>query len=250
MDIKEYGKQNKRSVVLIHPSLVSWDYFRDVIPLLEESFRLFIPVLPGYDLSDDSDFSAVESVASEIGERLAARDIGAIHAVYGCSMGGSIVLRMAVDGKVEARHFILDGGITPYQLPRVLTRPIALRDFLMVSLGKLGGERLITRAFSSTSFSDEDYRYIAAILRHCSYKTIWNTFDSCNNYDMPKRQMRFDAQIHYWCAEAEVKARKWDIRYMKRFVPDTVFKVFPGIDHGDMAAFKPGLFADEIKSLD
>ena len=155
MDIKEYGKQNKRSVVLIHPSLVSWDNFRDVIPLLEESFRLFIPVLPGYDLSDDSDFSAVESVASEIGERLAARDIGAIHAVYGCSMGGSIVLRMAVDGKVEARHFILDGGITPYQLPRVLTRPIALRDFLMVSLGKLGGERLITRAFSSTSFSDE-----------------------------------------------------------------------------------------------
>ena len=27
MEIKEFGTQNERVVVLVHPSLVTWDYF-------------------------------------------------------------------------------------------------------------------------------------------------------------------------------------------------------------------------------
>ena len=49
MTIHEYGKENSRTVVLIHPSLVMWDYFEYVIPLLKNDYHLIIPALPGYD---------------------------------------------------------------------------------------------------------------------------------------------------------------------------------------------------------
>lgn len=49
MTVYEYGKDNKKTVVLIHPSVVMWDFYEYVIPLLEKDFHVIIPALPGYD---------------------------------------------------------------------------------------------------------------------------------------------------------------------------------------------------------
>ena len=132
-------------------------------------------------------------------------------------------------------------------MPWLLTRFIALRDFGMMAMGKLGGEKLMAKAFSSSDYTDEDYKYLAQILRHCSCKTLWNTFDSCNNYKMPKEALRFHGAVHYWYGEKEKKARDWDIKYMRKFVPDTEFREFPGIDHADLAFFHPEQFAEAIR---
>ena len=249
MRIYEYGKENPECILLIHPSLVTWDYFEYVIPLLEKRYHMLIPALPGYDPNDDSEFSTVEQFASELADDILKRGILEVKAIYGCSMGGSIALRMAADGKLKAKNYIMDGGITPYQLPWILTRFIAVRDFGMMALGKLGGEKMIVKAFSSTQYNEEDLKYVAKIFRHCTYKTLWNTFDSCNNYKMPKKTMRFTGKVHYWYAEKERKSRDWDMKYIKKFVPDTVFKSFKGIDHGDMALFYPERMAQELLKL-
>ena len=249
MRIYEYGKENPECILLIHPSLVTWDYFEYVIPLLEKHYHLLIPALPGYDLNDDAEFSSVEQIASELADDILKRGVQKVKAIYGCSMGGSIALRMAASGKLKAKNYIMDGGITPYQLPWILTRFIAVRDFGMMALGKLGGEKLIVKAFSSTQYNEEDLKYVAKIFRHCTYKTLWNTFDSCNNYKMPKKTMCFTGKVHYWYAEKERKARDWDLKYMKKSVPNTVFKSFKGMDHGDMALFYPERMAQELLKL-
>lgn len=249
MRIYEFGKENQECILLIHPSLVTWDYFEYVIPILEKKYHLLIPALPGYDLTDDSQFSSVGKAALELTEDLQHKGIRGVKTIYGCSMGGSIVLRMAADGKLKAENYILDGGITPYQLPWLLTRFIALRDFGLMALGKLGGEKVIIKAFSSTQFSEEDLKYLTNIFRHCTYKTLWNTFDSCNNYKMPKEIMKFQGRIYYWYAEKERRARDWDLKYMKKFIPDTIFRSFEGMDHGDMALFYPEFMAQELCRL-
>ena len=105
------------------------------------------------------------------------------------------------------------------------------------------------KAFSSSQYSEEDLKYVANIFRHCTYKTLWNTFDSCNNFHMPKETMHFSGKIHYWYAEKERKARDWDLKYMKKYVPDTVFTCFEGMDHGDMALFYPERMAQELLAL-
>ncbi len=60
MTVHEFGKENKKTVVLIHPSLVMWDYFEYVIPLLETEYHLVVPALPGYDKDRSGDFTSVE----------------------------------------------------------------------------------------------------------------------------------------------------------------------------------------------
>lgn len=249
MNIHEFGKDNKDVILLIHPSVVRWDYFEYVIPLLEKKYHLVIPALPGYDLEDDSDFTSVEEIAAQIGDWLRENGYMQLYAVYGCSMGGSIALMLTISQALRIEHCVMDGGITPYQLPWLVTRFIALRDYLMVMAGRLGGVKLLEKAFATDDYSEEDLQYVADVLRRSSRKTLWRTFDSCNNYKVPNPVPAISAKIHYWYADGEEKERDWDIKYMKKYFTKTEFQVLPSLGHGGLVLVKPELFADMMEHL-
>ena len=249
MNIHEFGKENKETLLLIHPSIVKWDYFDYVVPLLEKKYHLLIPALPGYDSEDDSDFTSVEQIAMDLNDWLKAKCCTELFAVYGCSMGGSIALMVALGQRIPIRHCIMDGGITPYQLPWIVTRLIALKDYLMMMLGRAGGVALLEKAFATDNYSKEDLQYVADVLKHCSRKTLWRTFDSCNNYKVPDPVPKLETQMHYWYAKGEETERKLDIRYIERKFPQTVFEILPELGHGGLALLKPELFAEMICKL-
>lgn len=97
LQVREFGKENQKALCLIHPTLVRWDYFDYVIPLLEKHFHLIVPSLPGYDLENDSEFCSVECVAVSLASYLKRKGICKLDFLYGCSMGGAIALRMLID---------------------------------------------------------------------------------------------------------------------------------------------------------
>ena len=113
MTIHEFGKENDRIIVLIHPSVVMWDYFEALIPLLKDDFHLIVPALPGYDPDKKENFTSVEAIASELEEWLLENGYKSISCIYGCSMGGSIVTKMLADNTVKIHSAVIAGGITP-----------------------------------------------------------------------------------------------------------------------------------------
>lgn len=249
MNIHEFGKGNEQAILLIHPSVVRWDYFEHLIPLLKNKYHLIIPALPGYDSEDESDFTSIEKIAAELNEWLQAEEIAELYAVYGCSMGGSVALMVTLGQLIPIRHCIMDGGITPYQLPWLVTRFIALRDYLMMMLGRTGGVRLLEKAFATDEYSKEDLQYVADVLKCSSRKTLWRTFDSCNNYKIPQPIPKVDTQMHYWYADGEEKERRLDIAYMNQHFPQTEFKVLPKLGHAGLVLLKPDLFVTMINEL-
>ena len=246
MTIHEFGQENKQIIVFIHPSAVMWDYFNYIVPIMQTEFHLIIPALPGYDLEQPGDFTSVEEIAAELADWLLAHHYQTISCIYGCSMGGSVVARFLADNRIKVKTAVIDGGITPYQLPWIVTRFIAIRDFLIIYMGKLGGIKLLQRAFSTDEYSKDDLKYINKILQFMSPKTIWRTFESCNNYKMPQRIRTDCPNIEYWYSKLEIKSRKWDIKYIKRHFPQTTFKIFKNIGHGGLAALQPARMASEI----
>lgn len=46
MNIHEFGKENKETILMIHPSVVKWDYFENIIPLLQKKYHLLVPAFP------------------------------------------------------------------------------------------------------------------------------------------------------------------------------------------------------------
>lgn len=250
MTIHEYGKDNAKTVVLVHPSVVMWDFFEYVVPLLEKEYHLIIPALPGYDdKNPQQDYTCAESIAEELAEWLIKNNVTTVDVLYGCSMGGSIVLRMLADNKITVNNTICDGGITPYQIPWILTRFIALKDFLLISMGKIGGIGLLEKAFATDEYSKEDLEYMAKIFRFISYKTIWRTFDSCNNYKMPKDTVKYTGKLEYWYGDKERKERAKDLKYVKEHFPDVKFTEMKNMGHASMATLYPKNMAERIMTL-
>ena len=249
MKIHEFGNKNAPAILLIHPSLVMWDYYEAVVPLLEERYHVFVPALPGYDKEEKSDFTSVEAIAKELADYLLEQGIMEVACISGCSMGGSVAIRFLSDQRIKTKSALIDGGITPYQLPWILTRFIALRDFLMIWMGKLGGIKLLEKAFATDSYSDEDLQYIADVLYMVSAKTIWRTFDSANNYKMPEPLSISCQKIAYWYSEKEEKEREWDIAYMKKKIPQTRFRRIEDLGHGGLAVLRPDLLVAGMEEL-
>jgi pimeloyl-ACP methyl ester carboxylesterase len=205
--------------------------------------------LPGYDEEEPGDFTSVEEIAAELAGWLKERGYPSLSLVYGCSMGGSIVIRMLAEGKIHIKNAVIDGGITPYQLPRFFTVFIAVRDFLMVCMGKWGGKKLLMKMFSTDEYSDEDLKYVEKVLNFMSYQTIWRTFDSCNNYKMPEPVPQPEGYVEYWYADAEEKARAWDIGYIKKNFQNVRFVKLENIGHGGMASTQQQKMADMLSNL-
>lgn len=90
----EYGKEHQKRILLIHPSVVMWDYFEYVIPLMKDEFHLIIPALSGYDPNQKGNFTSIEQIAQELENWLIERRLDDVDCVYGCSMGGPIILKM------------------------------------------------------------------------------------------------------------------------------------------------------------
>lgn len=254
MTIHEYGQMNPRTLILLHPAGVFWDYFSYVIPLLEKDFHLIIPAFPGYnEAQPEEDFTDVESIAKELEDWLLQQGYAVPDGLYACSMGGSIALRLIADQERQGRprilNAVIDGGITPYSYPWLVTRLIAVKDFLLVSMGKIGGMRLLERAFATDSYSKEDLKYISKVLRFLSFKTIWRSFESCNNYDMPNKVLRPQTRMQYWYAAAEKKERKKDLQFMRSHFPNAELVEMQGIGHAGMASKRPEELAERLRGL-
>ena len=149
--------------------------------------------------------------------------------------------------KPSARYSPLTAAISMHPIIAWPSWRIGARSQMM--LGRMGGVHLLEKAFAADDYSREDLQYVANILKHSSRKTLWRTFDSCNNYKISKPVPKIDTQIHYWYADGEEKERKLDIAYMKQHFPQTEFKVLPKLGHAGLVLLKPELFVTMIDEL-
>jgi hypothetical protein len=113
-------------------------------------------------------------------------------------------------------------------------------------VGKIGGLGILEKAFSTNEYSKEDLLYMAKVFRFISYKTIWNTFESCNNYDMPKNMPEYKGHLQYWYGDKEAKDRAWDIQYVRKHFPKAEFIEFKNMGHGSMACLYPQKMVEQL----
>ena len=248
--LHEFGKQNSDVIVMFHPLGVWWDVFDRVIPILERRFHLVVPAVPGLDPDrPELEFTSIE----EIEEQIETWHIGHGHqhdvCLYGCSMGGSLTIRMLARGVIGPRCAVIDAGITPYRMPKAFTYLIGARDWCALEFAKHVGVRMLNSFTDTSRFTRDDLLYVKEVLSGMSSKTIWRAFYSTNNYSMPKAVFHPPFPVQYWYGEAERAARKRDIAYMKKTFPDTVFWENKGQDHAEFFTLHPDEFCDHLEAF-
>ena len=79
-------------------------------------------------------------------------------------------------------------------------------------------------------------------LKTYSPRTIRNVFWSGNNYALPETPTANDTRIAYWYGEDEEKDRRGNIRFLRRYFPQTQFHVFPKMAHAELVIVHPEKF--------
>ena len=240
ISIHEYGKENKNIIVMFHPLGVWYDVFEYVTPILEKDYHLIIPAIPGLDPDNPkSEFTSIEDIESKITDYLIKSGHTHVKCLYGCSMGGSLVIRMLASNKIITDFAVIDAGITPYEMNKFFTYCIGVRDWCIAQIGKYTSANVLSSVFDPKKYKENDILYIKKVLNSMSSKSIWNGFYSTNNYSMPKDFKEPKCKIQYWFGDEEKKEREWDINYIKKVYPKTIFVENKGQNHAEFFSLHP-----------
>lgn len=248
MRFQEFGKEHKRILVLFHASCMTWDFLRESIDLLAERFHVVVPVLPGYDMEDDSDYTGVEAIAAETEDWLLAEGYSDIAGLYGISMGGSICVRLLANGRIRVKKAVIDAGITPCQLPKWLSELLVMRDtsFMLMLKNSLG---FFSRLVPEKKYGTDTFTKLRQVMEHASRTTIRNNFRSCNTYTMPETAAGQETVIRYWYGTFEKWQRRKDIQFVMRTFPQTQTEEIKGCSHAEFVMLHPVEFAEKLTAF-
>ncbi|WP_234120864.1 alpha/beta fold hydrolase [Clostridium hydrogenum] len=245
MKFHEFGCKNEKILLMFHGSCMTWDMYEKSIKIMAEKIHVIIPAITGHDLSIKEDFTSVEEVVCETENWLFNKGYDKIDGLYGLSMGGGLAIHMLANNRIKVKYAVIDGGMTPYELPWLVTRFIVVRDFIMLELGR-SSKKLVERFFPPDKYTNEVIDGFYKALRHYNGKSIWRVFESCNNYLMPDPLPMLDTKIEYWYGEREEKDRALDIKYVKKIWTNVKFRKIMDSGHGEYCLRFPDKFAADI----
>ena len=142
---------------------------------------------------------------------------------------------------------LIDGGITPYQLPYLIRKLLLARDMLSFKLAA-NNRKILEAAFPPERFTlpgrdhKKEYDAIEAYLKTYSDQTIRNIFWSGNNYVLPKTPAKIGTKITYWYGDEEKKDRRSNIRFIKHYFPQARIHGIPKMAHAELVMISPEEF--------
>lgn len=251
MNVYEFGHEHSETLLFFQGSCTCWRDYMPSIRLLARRLHVIVPVIEGHDPMAEGDFISVEKTVRDVSDYLLERGYRELTGVYGLSFGGSMALRMLAEQRITIHKVILDGAITPYELPRWVTRLILLRDYCMVQIirSSMSTFKLLAtpeRWTPKDGDGEAKYRGMYSFLRGLSHKTIWNVFDSANNYKMPRSMPPTATKIQFWYGSLEKKSRKKDFRWVSKHLHEVHAREFPEMEHGELVMMHPEKFSDEV----
>lgn len=253
MEFKHFGSSFAPIIVFYQASCTYWEWYLPSIRELARSYHVVVPVLDGYSTDNKSDFILVENTVDETLKYMNSCGYS-IYGVYGGSFGGAMALYSILNSNTPIQKAIVDGGITPYQLPYIITRLILLRDWLTTLLG-CRHPRLIEKMLHESDWGKDaaavglTMEKMAPFLCGLSSKTIRNSFDLANNYKMPVPVPSTKTEIQYWYGALEEKDRNWDIKYMKKNFPQAEMIPFPQMEHLQVVLTHPEVFGAKASAF-
>ena len=248
MKVYAFGEENAPVILLLPGTCCHWKgNFGHVIPLLSDEYRVLCVSYDGFDETERTEFPTMLEETAKIEDYLKVNCGGHIRAAYGCSLGGACLTRLLALGELPVKRAIIDGGITPYQLPYLIRKLLLARDMLSFKLAA-NNRKILEAAFPPERFTlpghdpKKEYDAIEAYLKTYSDQTIRNIFWSGNNYVLPKTPAKIGTKITYWYGDEEKKDRRSDIRFIKHYFPQARIHGIPKMAHAELVMIYPEEF--------
>lgn len=110
MRILEYGSVNNPTIMFIHGFESPYQIWNDYIEHYKAKYHILVPILPGHDVEEKSEFISFDDVAREIEDYCIIKSIDHIYAIYGMSMGGVLTSYLWKNKRLSFDKVILESS--------------------------------------------------------------------------------------------------------------------------------------------
>ena len=244
MTYKEFGKEKKETVLLLHGGGLSWWNYREAAEQLKEEYHVILPVLDGH-AGSGYPFTSIEDNARRIIAFIDGKLGGHVSLIGGLSLGGQVLLEMLSQKKDICENAIAESAaVIPSPVTRAMIAPSLAASYGLVK----------NRAFAKAQFRslhmkrelfEEYYRDTCLITR----QDMTSFLKASAGYALNDQIKKTEANMYIFCGEKENARVRRSAQMIRDAVPGSRFQVLPGLRHGEFSINHPAQYADTVRKI-
>ncbi len=244
MEYKEYGSKSNDIIILLHGGGLSWWNYIDEIGLLEDEFRIVIPILDGHSGSD-TNFTSIESNALEIINFINDNYNGKVKLIGGLSLGGQILLEILSKNPNICEYAIVESALTiPMNFTYKMIEPTFNLSYCLISkkwFSKLQFKSLKLK----NSLFDMYYEDTCKITKD----NLIAFMKSNSSYEVKDTLSHTRAKVLVLVGSKERPIMKKSATKIANLIPNSELDVLQGYYHGDISINHADDYVERVKRL-
>lgn len=244
MEYKEYGSKSNDIIILLHGGGLSWWNYIDEIGLLEDEFRIVIPILDGHSGSD-TNFTSIESNALEIINFINDNYNGKVKLIGGLSLGGQILLEILSKNPNICEYAIVESALTiPMNFTYKMIEPTFNLSYCLISkkwFSKLQFKSLKLK----NSLFDMYYEDTCKITKD----NLIAFMKSNSSYEIKDTLSHTRAKVLVLVGSKERPIMKKSATKIANLIPNSELDVLQGYYHGDISINHADDYVERVKRL-
>lgn len=244
MRYRVFGESHRDTILLLHGGGLNWWNYREQAALLQDRYRVVLPILDGHAGSDRA-FTTIEDNAAEILSFIDEQLGGSVLLLGGLSLGGQVALEMLAQRKDVCCHALIESASTvPSKLTGALVGPTFGMSYGLVR--RRGFAKLQFRSLHIRPELFEDYYrdtcgiakadMIAFLRASTAYAAKDALKDVC-------------ADVHVYVGEKETGVIRRSAEMLGGMLPRCTARRMPGLYHGAFSLNHAGAYADAIAGI-
>lgn len=243
MEIKRFGDQNGKKIMLLHGNLMCWRQFEDVIPLLEKAYCVYAVSFDGFDGTGETIYTTAQEQTRKLEGYIQENCGGHLDTLFAESLGCGPAILLKASSQVRIDRMILSG---PEYLDFGILNGLLLKVMPQKQYRTAHEKSMPSWALRFMGQTEEGMNtMLRRIPEHISLESIRATWAvGLYLYRMPL-PVQPDAQVACWYGEKEGHMKK-AVQKLRAVYPRLAVRCFPGFGHGDIINH-PALLVSELE---
>lgn len=233
MEMKEFGCNNEKKILLIHGAGATYKMWMVQIEVLAKEYHLYVPTLNGHVIGQNKEYIAPLQEASDIVDWFEKHNIQKIDMIAGASLGAYVaseVLRLRPD----FAEYALIESLKSYHYGRFMTWIFSIL-----------GEKMLRKAASVEGIMDGSYqkKYVSDdmkyVLSNMTKTSLHNVLLTAANYSVPEGERKIMAKTLIVYGSKEEKLCEKNTEIFEKQIVACKCHVIDGYDHGELSIGNP-----------
>lgn len=242
MIMHEFGKDNDKTILLLHGAGCTYKMWTPQIEELQKSFHLFVPTMSGHEVGD-IDFTSSEEEAKIIVQWFHKKGIQNLHLICGASLGAHVAAEILQLEPKFATYAMVE-SLKAYQYKGVI-----LKFFSWC------GKKVLRKCAKSKGFmaGTYDQKYASDdskdTILHMSNQSLDNIMIESGDYLIKEMDQRIYANTLILYGSKEKKECIRNTRILESQIEQCEVLEIDGYHHGELAIGNPEYQLELLKKL-